>query len=172
MGLFALTLLGGFRSALAGNLLLLGFVFLLEGLHRTRMLPVVMIFALIGSCLLVPFSRQLPYNFQRALSFLPLDVDPVARADAEGSTEWRLAIWRAMWPKVPDYLLLGKGYSLSSGDFQSMGVDSAFSAMAQVDASQEGLAISSDFHSGPLSTLVCFGLWGAISMAALMLARC
>jgi hypothetical protein len=152
-----LSLVGGFRSILIGNIILL-------------ITLVMMVFTLMFGCLVVPFSRQLPMTFQRAMSFLPLDVDPEARANAEASTEWRLRIWRAVWPQVPSYLLLGKGYRLTSLDFESMGVNSAFGGAAAVDASQEGLAISNDFHSGPLSTLICFGLWGAVGMLAIMLA--
>jgi hypothetical protein len=165
-----LSLVGGFRSILIGNIILLITLFFIEGLHRTRWMVVMMVFTLMFGCLVVPFSRQLPMTFQRAMSFLPLDVDPEARANAEASTEWRLRIWRAVWPQVPSYLLLGKGYRLTSLDFESMGVNSAFGGAAAVDASQEGLAISNDFHSGPLSTLICFGLWGAVGMLAIMLA--
>jgi len=167
---FCLTMLGGFRSVLALNIIILTCVFFLEGLHRTRWLAVVMVFMLIIGCVVVPFSRHLPYTFQRAMAFLPLDLDPGAIADTQDSTEWRLHIWQAMWPKVPGYLLLGKGYSLTSQDFESIGQDTAFAASAKTDASMEGLAVSNDFHSGPLSTLVCFGLWGAVSILAIMLA--
>ncbi len=167
-GLFIISMMGGFRSGVAGNLLLLGIVFVLEGLYRTKLVAVIAVFVLIAGCLVVPFSRDIPYNIQRALSFLPVDVDPMARSDAEASTEWRQNIWRAVWPTVPSYLLLGKGYALTSLDFESMGTDTAFKLSAQVDASQEGLAISSDYHSGPLSTLICFGAWGGISILALM----
>jgi hypothetical protein len=41
-------------------------------------------------------------------------------------------------------------------------------AASHIDASEETLAISSDFHSGPLSTLIPFGIWGAIGMVWLM----
>jgi hypothetical protein len=90
--------------------------------------------------------------------------------DAEGSKEWRLNIWRAILPQVPDYLLLGKGYSLTTQDYESIGRDNPFYRTAQMDASQEGLAISNDFHSGPLSTIICFGLWGCLSILAIMAA--
>jgi len=43
-------------------------------------------------------------------------------------------------------------------------------ATAQMDASEEGLAISSDFHDGKLSTLIPFGIWGGISILWLMVA--
>ena len=168
LGLFIISMMGGFRSAVAGNLLLMGLVFVMEGLHRTKLTAVIAIFVLIAACLIVPFSRDMPYNIQRALSFLPVDVDPLARADAVASTEWRQNIWRAVWPTVPYYLLLGKGYALSTTDFESMGNDTAFKLSAQVDASQEGLAISGDYHSGPLSTLIAFGIWGGISILGLM----
>ena len=88
--------------------------------------------------------------------------------DTEGSTEWRLKIWRALLPQIPQYLLLGKGYSFSEADWEYMG-GGAFgggqaNAAAQLDSSQQALALSSDFHSGPLSTLIGFGIWGAIGM--------
>ena len=40
----------------------------------------------------------------------------------------------------------------------------------QMDAGNQGLAISSDYHSGPLSTLMPFGIWGAISILWIMAA--
>ena len=165
---FIVSLMGGFRSALIGSLLLLAIIFWLEGLHRTRWMLFVLVGMFIGSTILIPMTRQLPYNLQRSLSFLPLNVDPVARADAQASTEWRLTIWRAILPKVPEYLLLGKGYALTAQDYESLGADNPFAASAKVDASLEGLAISNDFHSGPLSTIICMGIWGCISILAIM----
>jgi len=57
----------------------------------------------------------------------------------------------------PQYLLLGKGYGFSAGNFQFMGRDSAFH---NVDPSQQALALSSDYHNGWLSVLLTFGIWG------------
>jgi hypothetical protein len=102
--MFALTMLGGFRNVLFGFAMLCIFMFFMEGLHRTRLLPLFMLVGLVGSCLLVPLANKLPYTFQRSLSFLPLDIDPLARADAEGSSEWRYKMWHDLWPQVPQYL--------------------------------------------------------------------
>jgi hypothetical protein len=84
--------------------------------------------------------------------------------DADGSRKWREDIWADTWPKVPDYLLLGKGYALSKGDFLMMG-DGVFANGAEMnmDKSMTALAISGDYHNGPLSTLMPFGFWGAMS---------
>jgi hypothetical protein len=165
--LFIVSMLGGFRGMLISNVLLMAIMFFLEGLHRTRLLPVAVFAGIVATSLIIPFARQLPFTFQRSLAFLPLDIDPVAKANAESSSEWRLRIWQAMYPKVPGYLLLGKGYALTARDFDVMG-NTAFGGAAGADASEEGLAVSNDFHSGPLSTLICFGAWGAISILAIM----
>lgn len=169
--MFCLSLLGGFRSALIGNTLILFFCFFFDGLHRTKWLPIAAVGLLLLSVIVVPFARDLPESIQRCLAIFPpeiVKVDPGVRMDAEGSKEWRLKIWSAILPQVPDYLLLGKGYALTSEDYESIGEDNPFARTAQADASQESLAISNDFHSGPLSTVICFGLWGCISILAIM----
>lgn len=166
-----LTLLGGFRNVIASFGLVCFLMFFMEGLHRTRLLPLFLLVGLTGACLLVPLAPKLPYTFQRALSFLPLNVDPKARADAEDSSEWRFRMWHDLWPLVPQYLLLGKGYALTADDFQMLGNgDLANGAESRMDASEGSLAIAGDYHNGPLSTLIPFGIWGGITMAWFMLA--
>ena len=161
--LFALVFLGGFRSAIIGLLVILAVFFYCERIYRTGAMLVVIMGTLLGGALLVPLAPHLPYTFQRALTFTPLDLDPEARLDAEGSSEWRLAIWTALLPEVPKYLLLGKGYTFSAETFNdSMMADSMFRGKNFTDASQDNLAISGDFHSGPLSVVIPFGIWGAI----------
>jgi hypothetical protein len=162
--MLGLSMLGGFRGILITNLLILVLLFFYEGLHRTRFLLVAIMGLTLLTALLVPFSKHLPYTFQRSLTFLPLDLDPQARLDAEGSTEWRLEMWHDLWPKVPEYLMLGKGYLLTAADFEMMG-DSVLGQgyAAKMDSGSVGLAASGDYHSGPLSTLIPFGVWGAVA---------
>lgn len=169
--MFIMSLLGGFRSVLIANVLILFFYFFLDGLHRTKWLLIAVVGLLIGASIVVPFARDLPQSIQRSLAILPqnvVDIDMGVRMDAEGSKEWRLNIWRAILPQVPGYLLLGKGYAITRDDYESIGHDNPFYRTAQMDASQESLAISNDFHSGPLSTVICFGVWGCLSILAIM----
>jgi hypothetical protein len=161
--MLVLTMLGGFRLTLISYGETIMLLFFLEGLHRTRMVLVFGIAGLLAVSLLVPFADKLPYTFQRALSFLPLHVDAAAKLDADGSREWRETMWAATWPKVPQYLLLGKGYALHAEDFAVMGGGAFQGLGASLDASEDGLAISMDYHNGPLSTLMPFGIWGMIS---------
>jgi hypothetical protein len=170
--LLVVALLGGFRIVVIGYLILFTLLFFFEKLYRTRLLPISIIGGIFIMSLLIPFADRLPFTFQRALSFMPgINVTTDAKLSAEESTEWRLRIWRATWPKVPDYLLVGKGYALSAEDFQMMGAGTfAGGASSKMDASDEALAIAGDYHSGPLSTLMSFGIWGAIAILWIMLA--
>jgi hypothetical protein len=70
-------------------------------------------------------------------------------------------MWQALLPQIPTYLLLGKGYAIHSEDFAAMGMDTAIHNSA--DAADQGLAISGDYHSGPLSVILPFGIWGVIA---------
>jgi len=157
-----LIFLGGFRSGILGVLLIGSLLFYLEKLHRTGLMMAVVLAGLMGAALLVPLAPHLPFTFQRALAFLPLDISPDARMSAEDSTEWRLEIWDALLPQIPQYLLLGKGFAFTAATFtESMGNDATFRNV--LDAADNPLALSSDFHSGPLSVIIPFGIWGVIA---------
>ena len=168
MVLFPLTMLGGFRSFLIGALAIYALMFFFEGLHRTRLLPCFLLGGFLCAPLLFLFSNQLPIVFQRSMSFLPFNWDVSVVMDTDSSTGWRLDMWRALFPQVPQYLLLGKGYSLNAEDFQDIGNGAFANLGSQIDSSQQALAISGDYHSGPLSTLIPFGIWGAIGILWLM----
>ena len=171
LGLLLLTMLGGFRNVIFFYAMAIPLLFFLEKLYKTSLLFGFIIGGLLCGSLLVPFGPHLPYTFQRSLSFIPLvHWDASAKYSAEDSTRWRLEMWAQLWPRVPSYLLLGKGCSLSEEDFQSMGSGAFAGTGAQMDASQTSLAISGDYHSGPLSTLIPFGLWGGIGILWLMAA--
>jgi hypothetical protein len=158
---FCLIFLGGFRSAVIGAVLVAGLIFFLEKLHRTGAILVVLMGGVLGGALLVPLAPHLPSTFQRARAFLPLDISTTARMDAEDSTQWRINMWTALLPQVPKYLLLGKGYAFSQETFnESMGQDAMFHSA--IDAADNPLALSSDFHSGPLSVVLPMGIWGVL----------
>jgi hypothetical protein len=159
--MFILVFLGGFRSDILEIALILGLLFYLEKMHRTGAMLAVLMLCMAGGAILVPAASHLPRTFQRALAFLPLDISPEVRMDAEGSTEWRVEMWKALLPEVPKYLLLGKGYAFSQETFnESMGADATFHTT--IDAADNPLALSSDFHSGPLSLVLPFGIWAVL----------
>lgn len=163
---FLLIFLGGFRGRLATVGLIFIFQFFMEGLQRTRLLPLFAWVGIMGAVALVPLASKLPFTFQRTLAFLPLDLSTEARTAAQDTVDWRVNMWKAVLPQVPQYLLLGKGLSISPEEFNEvMGQDVALgNAAASFDPSQTPLALSYDYHNGPLSVLIPFGIWGAIAV--------
>ena len=156
---FVVIFLGGFRSAIFEFGTIFTLVFFLEKLHRTKLFLIFLFAGTLMAVALVPLASHLPFTFQRSLAFLPLKLDPAARLSAQDSLNWRIEMWKALLPQVPRHLLLGKGFAVTPEDYEMMGWNSSFQT---VDPSQQGLALAGDYHNGPLSVVLPFGIWGVI----------
>jgi hypothetical protein len=159
--LAGMSLLGGFRSSLIMLILVFCIQFFLEGAHRTRLLPVLLGGLLLVGIVSLPFVQRFPLSVQRSLAFLPLPIDAEVRANAEGSSAWRINIWQAVLPQVPQYLLLGKGLAMTHEELD-YSLEQQSGTMKAASADQEGLALSGDYHNGPLSVIIQFGIWGVV----------
>ena len=166
VALFLLGLAGGFRSSIILLGILFATQFWFEGLLRTKWLPIAVVAMLLVGAVLVGYAEKLPLSVQRSLSFLPIQVHPTARQDAQGTLEWRLQMWRVVLPEVPQYLWVGKGYTFSSTDF-----------LLTQEAIRRGMftlyedtLVSGNYHNGILSLLVPFGLAGSLAFATFCLA--
>jgi hypothetical protein len=154
-----LSTLGGFRSMLIMFILTFAAVFYFEGLIKTRLLPLLTLLMLLGGALLVPFVTHLPLSVQRTLSFLPLEVDPIARMSAQDTTEWRVKMWKHVLPEIPQHLILGKGLGFNAADAESAQLaDRGFGT----DLSA-GSELVGDYHNGPLSVILPFGIFGVFA---------
>lgn len=149
----------GFRSSLIQLLLILAFQCYFERLLRTHVFPIVVALAVCGFVPIAIFSQKMPPAVQRALSFLPINVDSDVRADAKGSTEWRMDMWSVVWKDVPKYLVLGKGYGL---DPTELFLTTEGVRLGILDSYEEAM-LAGDYHSGPLSVLVPFGIPGTVA---------
>ncbi len=159
-GLFCLAgLLGGYRSVLILFIMVLAILFFLERLHHTRLLLPVILISLTGMGVVGLFSSRLPFPIQRSLAFMPfLTIDPVARMDAQASSDWRMPNVARGLPQVPQYLFIGKGYTFSATEHEQMG------------KSLEGVELVTDYHNGPLSVILPFGIAGVIAFVWLLVA--
>lgn len=145
----------GYRAALITFVLIIGVLFYLEGMHRTRWLAVFIGTFVAGALIVLPFAYKLPLSAQRTLSFLPANIDSLAKDSANASTQWRLEMWREVLPEIPKYLLKGRGYLINPDD-----LDASFGN------SLDPLSIfkaSGDYHNGPLSVLIPLGIFGMIA---------
>src|SRR6185295_960913 len=109
---FGLGMLSGFRSAILIPVVIVFIQFVAEGLHKTKYAIGLAGFAAACAIFLAAFSESLPLAAQRAISFLPVRVDPVAAMDAQSSLAWRLEMWKAVVREVPEHLWFGKGYAI------------------------------------------------------------
>lgn len=150
---------GGFRSYVALFGLTFVALFYLEGLHRTRYLLILLAVVLVGSAIVLPQAHKLPLVAQRGLCFLPGSFDAAAKQSAQVSLEWRVNMWKQILPEVPKYLFLGKGYVLDPNDLYL----AEHSAYRHQGAAPSGSLVAGDYHSGPLSTLIPFGVYGMIA---------
>ncbi|MGZ5505998.1 MAG: hypothetical protein ACXWKH_06430 [Limisphaerales bacterium] len=151
-------LFGGFRSMVVWFGLLFAVQFFLERLHKTRYLFVFLATGILGAAVVFGAANKMPLTVQRAFSFLPIDIDPAAKKDALGSTEWRIEMWRALQPEIPEYFWLGKGYSIDPTDLY-LAQESVRRGIAQ---DYEPHMIVGNYHSGPLSTIIPLGIEGVI----------
>jgi hypothetical protein len=158
-GCLFLSLLGGFRSNILMLSLLLVIQFFVEGLHRTRLVLYLGLMAIILGSAIVPLAKHLPLSVQRSLSILPIEIDPVARANADVTTEWRLRLWGMLWPQVPQYLLLGKGCAIDPSEMYLVSYAAKHLNILQDD---EWLLMGA-YHSGPLTILIQFGGFAALA---------
>jgi O-antigen ligase len=150
-----LAMLSGFRSLLIFSILTFAVLFYLEGLHRTRLLPLVLIVGALVAVLVVAFANRMPLTIQRTMAFLPVDIDPMARMSAEASTAWRVQMWQEVLPEIPKYLIVGKGYGFSAREM-------AMLTDTRSGAGLESTEMAGDYHNGPLSVIMPFGIFGVI----------
>jgi len=152
-------LFSGYRS-LVGFLFALFFIqFLIEGLWKTHLLPAMILLAMLVLAPALFFANKMPRAVQRSLAFLPLDINADVRADTDASSEWRFQIWRLVWPEVPKYLLLGKGYALDPVELDM----TTLAARTGAISNYEEALYAGDYHNGLLSVLVPFGLLGLVA---------
>ena len=150
-------LYGGFRSYVAVFGLTFAAMFFLERLHRTRFLGVFLGVGLLGGVIILPQAHKLPIVAQRALSFLPGSFDAFALESAKTTIEWRVEMWKQVWPDVPKHLFRGKGLALDPTELFM-----ADESSHRGDGLQ-GTIVAGDYHNGPLSILIPFGIYGMIA---------
>lgn len=159
-------MLSGFRSSILVTVLVATIQFFAEGLHRTKYAASFAGFAAAAFVFLAAFSESLPLSAQRAISFLPVRVDPIAANDAKTSLTWRFEMWRMVVKEIPKHLWLGKGYAIDPTDLYL--AEESFRRGFIND--YETAIAAADYHSGFLSMMVPFGVVGTTAMMLFFIA--
>jgi len=150
-------LLTGFRSFVLLTALTFVILFWAAGLHRTRYLPALLGVALLAGALVLPHAEKLPLLVQRSLSFLPGKFNWAARESATTTVEWRVGMWQELLPEVPKCLFRGKGWTFDAREFVTA------AEMGVAGDPLAGSILVGNYHNGPLSIVIPFGLYGLVA---------
>jgi hypothetical protein len=152
--------LSGFRSALAyviGAALLSGFLRCgwIEVWKMAFLGVLSLAFLIMGNGIFF----QLPYQANRALSFLPGNWDPAAARDAQMSTKWRTEMWQEMLTtnRYIENHVLGDGFGFRKRDLELM---AHYAKYGTQEETQINYMISGNVHSGPVSAIRYAGYAG------------
>jgi hypothetical protein len=154
-------LLSGFRSALFSTAtVFLTAIAYREGLRGVVKLSLIGVVAVTFIAVANGTLFDLPRSAQRALSWLPGNWDEFSKQEAQGSTEWRTQMWKAMLTTNTyiDNHLLGDGFGFKRRDLERM----VWQQMYGGGEDQESFMISGGVHSGPVSTIRYVGYVGLL----------
>jgi len=115
--------------------------------------------ALAAIVLVLHFAGEhLPLAVQRGLSWVPwANVSSVASDSAAITTRWRLEVWKRALDMLPDYWLVGRGFTFNSRHLLWL----RYSVVG--DPNIEWALVTHNYHSGPLSLLIDLGIPGLVS---------
>jgi hypothetical protein len=162
----AASLIGGFRNGIAA----LSLTYLLGIAYRSggRGVLLASFIGMSGIALLAAINllAPLPPNVQRALTFLPGTWEQRYKNDAEGSTEWRVEVWKEAlltdrWIKNK-YIGDGLGFSAAEFAAQMSHREGTRAGITGLDAHRETVLSNGDYHSGPVSSIRVVGYIGLI----------
>ena len=156
-----ISLAGGYRSIPIMFIMIFFCLFLFEGLHRTSLAPILLLVGILLAVVSVPFVQKMPLTVQRSLSFLPIEVSPLAKNSAEHSSQWRIRMWEEVIPTIPQYLIVGKGYGIDPREAEMNSAFSDYKSRGNDDDASNAMT-ASDFHNGPLSLIIPLGIFGVI----------
>jgi hypothetical protein len=162
----AASLMAGYRN----SIMIAGLTFLLGIAYRSGgtgvLLTSFMGMAGIALLAIINLLAPLPPNVQRALTFLPGTWEQRYKDDAEGSTEWRVEVWKEalLTERWIHNKWLGDGLGFSAAELAAQMNDrkSARAGISGFEAHRESVLASGDYHSGPVSSVRVIGYIGLI----------
>ncbi len=157
----AAVFLSGYRSAVLG-LLLIGLAAMLRDLRGRAIIPVaLMACALFALPMVHDTLFRLPYQVQRAITFLPGKWDPDAAMTAADSTEWRLMVWKK-WQdsEFPRHPWFGRGFGFRYEDLASQ-IRAEDMFVRGRDSQIERFVLVGELHNGLFSVVDVVGVVGA-----------
>ena len=162
--------LSGFRN----EIMFTGaYIFIANAIRRMWLWALFFIIIPLFGIVFLAFINQggdlVPLAAQRAFSFLPLGWNKKVVADADGSVDWRVDMWKdALSGGFIKNKLLGDGFGFDRAAMNLI-VDEMQGGAGFVGGSRhEAHMIRGSFHSGPLSSIRFVGIVGLVLILCLM----
>ncbi len=153
LGSVAVSLLSGSRSILVITPAVVLILLWAERFFDTRKLILGGLLAFFALVLVYGNTQHMPLSVQRAVSFLPgIHVDSQAANDAQSTLVVRRILARLGWRMVPQYLWLGRGFSVDLTHMRRTGYE----------ATIEVHLATGRFYNGLIGLLVNTGLLGTL----------
>jgi hypothetical protein len=152
-----LAVFSGHRITIITNIVILIFYFGLDKVINRRMK--ISMFIIIITAIIILFvgavtiADHFPVTVQRSLSWLP----GIENESASTTRSWRLEVWRlAFFNELPQYLWIGKGFTVGYFNFANIIAKDIYL----------GVIDSNNYHNGPLSLIIIFGIPGFLLIIA------
>jgi hypothetical protein len=130
---------------------------------------VVPLFAIVFLAFVNQGGDLVPLAAQRAFSFLPLGWNKKVVADADGSVEWRVDMWKdAFSGGFIKNKILGDGFGFDRAAMNLIADQMQGGAGFVGGTRHEAHMIRGSFHSGPLSSIRFVGVVGLVLILCLM----
>jgi hypothetical protein len=167
MGLVVLLVAAsGFRSKMVGVMIVFWFFEWCRSRDKKRFFGRSLLVGLVAWVVVIAVSSSLPIGMQRAVSFVPgARVDVAVAQSAEGSVEWRLEIWKEAMSHFDEYWLIGRGVTFDVYGF----IDQMGAELGQGLNSTLFGYLSHNYHSGPVTMLIDFGVPATVLLLFFML---
>lgn len=162
----AFAVVSGFRVQLAGVglFLLIGIAY--RGGFVSVLVSMFMGITAVAVLALVNLMVPLPPNVQRTLTFLPGTWEERYKEDAEGSTEWRVEMWKEalLTDRWIENKWLGDGLGFTKAELTAIVAASESRVeertLSGLTSGQENFMVSGGYHSGPVVTIRTIGYIG------------
>ncbi|NCC50023.1 MAG: hypothetical protein EOM20_02285 [Spartobacteria bacterium] len=160
---FAVSILAAIAASYrSGMIITTGTLFLIFIIYsRSRRAAIMLILAAVAVSIPVVsfFYEDLPFSVQRTLTVLPwINAQTAATLDAADTIDWRKMLWSRTVSLIPQYLLIGRGYTFDY-DVVELMQRSAFSQSFQLDY----FIHVGSFHHGSLELLILLGIPGLLT---------
>lgn len=156
--------MSGFRNVIAATVLTLAFGVYYWGRGKAVIAAAFIAITLYAGINVVNLVTPLPQVAQRAFSFLPGTWNESVLVDAQGSTDWRIEMWKEVLTsdRYIQNKIIGDGLGIHKANMEYIMEMSHTGGYVTDEMSRERAMLAGDYHSGPVTSIGVVGYVGLL----------